>query len=228
MTSKNDTTIVICCAGMGTRLGIGTTKSLLDIKGKPLIIRQLELLKEYDDIRIVVGYQADKVIKTVTEYRKDILFAFNYDYKTSGTLQSLNKGIAHAREYTVVMGGDFLIEKSDFKQFMRNKEECIAYTTNISSEPVFIELDNNRVSHFSKMKGEFEWSGLAKIKTNHISNNHRFVYEMIEELLPIKAMEIQSIDIDTTDDYEKAVDWINKNNNYNERENEKNINVWSV
>lgn len=38
------TTVIICCAGMGTRLGIGTTKALIDISGVPLIIRQLELL----------------------------------------------------------------------------------------------------------------------------------------------------------------------------------------
>ena len=52
-------TIVISCAGMGTRLGIGTTKALIDIEGKPLILRQLEILKDFDDIRIVVGYQME-------------------------------------------------------------------------------------------------------------------------------------------------------------------------
>ncbi len=62
-------TIVISCAGMGTRLGIGTTKALVSVDGKPLIIRQLELLGDYDDIRIVVGYQMEKVIETVPERR---------------------------------------------------------------------------------------------------------------------------------------------------------------
>ena len=41
---KKDMTIVICCAGMGTRLGIGTTKALVNVCNKPLIIRQLEML----------------------------------------------------------------------------------------------------------------------------------------------------------------------------------------
>ena len=48
---KKDITVIICCAGMGTRLGIGTTKALVDIAGEPLIIRELKLLKEFDDIR---------------------------------------------------------------------------------------------------------------------------------------------------------------------------------
>ena len=36
-------TIVISCAGMGTRLGIGSTKALIDIDGKPLIITNLAM-----------------------------------------------------------------------------------------------------------------------------------------------------------------------------------------
>ena len=53
--NPQDISIIICCAGMGTRLGIGSTKALLEISGKSVITRQLELLKDYDDIRIVVG-----------------------------------------------------------------------------------------------------------------------------------------------------------------------------
>ena len=44
--TPQNTSVVICCAGMGTRLGIRTTKALVDICGAPLIIRQLQLLKE--------------------------------------------------------------------------------------------------------------------------------------------------------------------------------------
>ena len=76
-------TVVINCAGMGTRLGLGSPKTLLDICGKPLIIWQLDLLKNVKDIRIVVGYEAEKVIDVVTQFRKDIMFVFNYDYQIS-------------------------------------------------------------------------------------------------------------------------------------------------
>ena len=53
--TPNNTSIIICCAGMGTRLGIGSTKALVDICGEPLILRQLKLLEDYDDIRIKVS-----------------------------------------------------------------------------------------------------------------------------------------------------------------------------
>ena len=51
----DDLSIIICCAGMGTRLGIGTTKALINVYGKSLIERQLELTKDIDDVRVVVG-----------------------------------------------------------------------------------------------------------------------------------------------------------------------------
>lgn len=103
-------TIIISCAGMGTRLGIGSTKALIDINGKPLIIRQLELLKDYNDICIVVGYQADRVIETVSEYRNDIRFAFNHDYKTTGTAASFLKGLLGAKEYNIPIDVDTIKE----------------------------------------------------------------------------------------------------------------------
>ena len=70
---KKEITVIICCAGMGTRLGIGCTKALVNVGRKPIIIRLLEQLHDYEDIRIVVGYQAEKVMKTVKEYRKDTI-----------------------------------------------------------------------------------------------------------------------------------------------------------
>ena len=38
-------TVIISCAGMGNRLGLGTTKALVEVEGKPLIMHHLEKLK---------------------------------------------------------------------------------------------------------------------------------------------------------------------------------------
>lgn len=91
MIKKTDVTVIICCAGMGTRLGIGTTKALVDVGGEPLIIRQLKLLDAFDDIRVVVGFDAERVINVVKEYRKDIMFVCNYEYEHNGPADSLKK-----------------------------------------------------------------------------------------------------------------------------------------
>ena len=66
--------VVITCAGIGSRLGLGTTKALIDINGKTLIQWQLELFKDVEDIRIVVGFEANRVIEEVRKYRPDAIF----------------------------------------------------------------------------------------------------------------------------------------------------------
>lgn len=209
--SVKNTTVVICAAGMGTRLGIGTTKALILIENKPLIIHQLELLKDFDDVRIVVGYQAEKVIEVVNDYRKDIMFVFNYDYKNTGPAASLSKAIKNAREYVVSMDGDLLIKTSDFKSFMERNESLIAISDVISDEPIYVTLDNEKVISFGK-SGEYEWPGLVKVKTEWLLPFKGHIYEMLEYLLPIKAIKIESRDIDTPEDYDKVCDWIKKNN----------------
>lgn len=204
---KKNITIVISCAGMGTRLGIGTTKALVNVAGKPLILHQLEQLKDYDDIRVVVGYQAEKVIETVTNYRNDITFAFNYDYKVTGTAASLYKGILGAREYVVALDGDLLVNPDDLKAFLSVDGECIGGCTPTTDNPVLMEIQNNKVVSFSD-KGSLEWTGLAKIKTSRIKKEDRHVYMMIEPLLPIDVLKIRTKEIDTQNDYENAVRWV--------------------
>ena len=121
----DDLSIIICCAGMGTRLGIGTTKALINVYGKSLIERQLELTKDIDDVRVVVGYQAEKVIDKVNSIRKDIMFAFNYEYQTTGEAESLSKAMVGLKEYTLIIDGDLLINKDDFNEVLSYQGECL-------------------------------------------------------------------------------------------------------
>ena len=50
-------TVIISCAGMGTRLGLNIPKCLVEINGKTLLEIQLQQLEDVEDVRIVVGYK---------------------------------------------------------------------------------------------------------------------------------------------------------------------------
>ena len=52
---------------MGTRLGIGTTKALVNVCGKPIILHQMNAFKLVNDIRIVVGFRAERLIEVVNK-----------------------------------------------------------------------------------------------------------------------------------------------------------------
>lgn len=211
---NNNTTIVISCAGMGTRLGAGTTKALIDILGKPLIIRQLECLKDYRDIIVVVGYQADKVIETVKAYRPDVKFEYNMDYKTTGTAASFSKALNQAKEYIVAFDGDLLVHPGDLKSFIDNDGECIGGCTPTTDNPVLMTIKDENVVEFSRERGELEWTGLAKMKTARLTPGLKHVYMMFEPLLPIAVKRIRTKEIDTQHDLENAIKWLN--NNYEE------------
>ena len=55
MIKKTDVTVIICCAGMGTRLGIGTTKALVDVGGEP----QITVGEGVDGLRLSLGPGGD-------------------------------------------------------------------------------------------------------------------------------------------------------------------------
>lgn len=207
----NNTTAIICCAGMGTRLGIGSTKSLINICGRPLIVRQLELLSLISDVRLVVGFQAERVISVANEMRHDIMYAFNYDYDKTGTLCSISKAMINPKEYVLIMGGDILVRPIDMKRLLSINNEFVAYSDVTSKEPIYVNVNGKKDAlSFSTDIGAKEWSGIAKIKSERFNSKYNFVYEMIEELLPLPAEKVYSIDIDTPEDYEYAIDWFEK------------------
>lgn len=204
------TTVIICAAGMGTRLGIGTTKALVDINGTPLIIRQLELLKDFDDIRIVAGFQAERLIQIVKEYRKDIMFAFNYQYETTGVADSLRKGLIASRDYILSLDGDILVNPDDFAGFLAEDRECLGISTITSAEPIKVTMQNGMVTHLSKSKGEMQWPGVVKIKKDRLQGPSTHVYDVLNEVLPLPAFQIRAREIDTQEDYEQAIEWFEK------------------
>lgn len=207
----NNTTVVICCAGLGTRLGIGTTKALVDICGKPLIIRQLELLSAYDDVRIVVGFDAERVIKTVNMYRKDIMFVFNYDYMHNGPADSLKKALLGAREYIITLDGDTVHNSSDFYRFLSFNSECIVLSKNASIETIKAKVVNNKVVSLSVEDGEYHWSGISKVRKDKLLGTFHHTYEMLAKCLPITVFFVSLKEINTQEDYEKAVEWFKVN-----------------
>ena len=195
MIKKTDVTVIICCAGMGTRLGIGTTKALVDIGGEPLIIRQLKLLDAFDDIRVVVGFDAERVISVVKEYRKDIMFVCNYEYEHNGPADSLKKAVLGSREYVITLDGDTIMNPGDFKRFVEFPNECIAVTENASGETI------------SKKPGNMQWSGITKVQADKLRGTSSHVYEVLTPYLPMTAFPLRLKEINTPKDYENAMEW---------------------
>lgn len=113
----------------------------------------------------------------------------------------------NSREYVISIDGDVLVNPDDFQRILNLEGEYLTISERHSTEPILIEVQDNKANGFLR-GSDFEWPGIAKIKSNRLKNASGYTYETIEGLLPIPTVLIRSRDIDTPEDYEDAISWI--------------------
>ena len=204
-------TVIISCAGMGKRLGLATTKALVKVCDEALIIRTLKYLDGVEDVRIVVGYQADKVIETVKQYRKDVIFVMNNNYMNTGTAGSVSLALDGTKEYVLTIDGDMIIHPNDFAKILEKNGEFVCGSEIRTEDPVLITVKNGNAVKFSREQGDFEWTGICCLKREHIIKSDKHVYQMVEPNLPLEHLLIRSEEIDTMEDYYRATQWVKNN-----------------
>ncbi len=204
-------TVVIPCAGMGKRLGMNIPKALLEINGKTLIRRNLELLKDVKDVRIVVGYKAEEVIKEVLSYRKDVVFVFNRDYENTGTGASVSLAAKYANEYVITIDGDLLVHPNDIQKILEYKTEFAAGTDAGTDNPVLMSIKKNKVVDFSRDYGQYEWTGVCQFKSKTTDPVTGHTYTILLPKMPLDWIYIRTKEIDTPNDFIHAERWLKNN-----------------
>jgi choline kinase len=209
-------TVVMNCAGKGTRLGFGHPKCLIDVHGEPLIGRQLACLGAADDVRVVVGFQAQRVIDTVLRYRRDVVFAFNHDFARTNALASLRAGARFGRELTLSLDGDLLVHPDDLARALASDGEWLGLGEVLTDEPVFVHTEPRGglpwVTAFSRSeRTPFEWTGLTQVRSERLAAAGDLpaghVYHCLERHLPLPSIVVRSREVDTLADYQALLDW---------------------
>jgi choline kinase len=218
--------VVISCAGRGSRLGLGTTKALAMIGGRPLIAWHLDLLARHPDVRVVVGYDARRLIDAVRAIRRDVLFVFNHDYRGTGTAASISlaaRGLPPGAQ-VLSIDGDLLVHPRSLAELMAvpgNRLGVLSPLAALSSEPVCALIDERKGLVHGFTRGEtkaatLEWSGLFRgevdliHKANALGLGRNHVYQMLEPFLPMPYLEIDATEIDTPEDFRRAEAWMAK------------------
>lgn len=209
-------TIVINAAGSGSRLKKGIPKCLLPVVGARIIEHQLRELAEYNDIVVVAGYMADKVIEVIHSIRKDIVIAINHEWKNTGTASSLKLGSSFGNENIMSIDGDLLFKSEDIDK-MVEFDRVVGVQKTYSRDPVYASCDAsyNLISLSQSTVSDFEWTGIIKANRSEImkfGNNH--VFPGVTDICPIPYLEIDSIEIDYPEDVAKGEIWIKKRLEY--------------
>ena len=209
--------VVIPCAGYGSRLGLDIPKCLVEIDGKSLIQRNLELTAGFANVFVVVGFKEHEVIRQATAVRDDVIFVRNRDYRTTGNLHSLQLVTRHLRDGFILIDGDLLIEKDGFEAFCRQAratgETLVSVTPANTEEALYVKTRGDHVEEFSfTEKTDYEWPGLAYIHDPAIfardlsGEPKSYVFTRLKKVLPLRYHETRCYEIDTPRDLQNAID----------------------
>lgn len=205
---------VISAAGLGSRLGLDMPKCLLEINHKPIIEYQLDLLRDVEDVRVVVGFLEEQVIKKVRGIRPDAVFVRNPLYQTTSTAYSLYLATRDLKTPFLIMDGDLLIEPGSFRRFLQGcgePDSIIGVTRAKTEDAVFVDIRGERIHQFYRSPAmEFEWCGIAYLAGIGINGGDTFIYEELQRKCPLRYSEITCYEIDTPADYKQAVHFFNE------------------
>lgn len=205
---------VISVAGIGSRLGLNTPKGLINLGGKTLIERQLELVDEIPEVRVVIGYREEEVVSHVSKIRPDAIFVRNRDYDRTSLLQSMFLAIRHWKGKFLALEGDVLFERTAFGRFLQlshNSDPGLLGITRSSTDDALyvrtrLEDDGKMtVTGFQRRSPtSYEWSGLALLDAKWIENRYAYPHEILLNRLPLPAMIVPAFEVDTSADLERA------------------------
>ena len=203
---------VIAAAGIGSRVGHGIPKCLMEVGGRTLIEQQLALLAEVPDVRVVVGYMEQTVIDAVRRVNQEVIFVRNPGYRENTTQDSYSLGAAGLRGQCLFLDADILFDEASFQNFLNfavGHELVIGVTAAKTDDAVFAVTHTAgagelQISAFSREATPLEWANVVYAPANSFVRGGGAVFERLQVWLPAPAKEIVSYEIDTERDFRRA------------------------
>jgi choline kinase len=211
-----DLPIVIAAAGRGSRLGFGIPKCLVEVEGRTILDRQLDLLTEARDVRVVVGFHGSDVRAAIARWALPVRVVENRAWDSTNTLASLELATRDVSGRCVVLDGDLIVDPDDFERFAdvsgEGTDPCIAITPAGTDDGVFVDIvtvpdsyGRTTVTSFRRTPvAEYEWSGLAVVHAASLRNHDGWVYETLAAHLPLRGVAVRAWEIDTLGDLRRA------------------------
>lgn len=188
--------VIIPAAGMGHRMKYYGPKSLTELNHNTTILQhQLKIINSiYRDTRIilVVGYQADKIIKKVPQY---ITVIENENFVNTNVTRSIGMGLnASTKDGVVIIYGDLVFNRyalgfeigdkstiviDKYKTMSDNEVGCVVNSNNII-EQLWYDLPDKWAQIVYLTGKELQ---LAKQLCNNPTNYNIYGFEMLNKII---------------------------------------------
>lgn len=200
---------VIAAAGLGSRLGHGKPKCLVEIDGVSILSHLLSLLTDVEDVRVVIGFEERAVISEIKRIRPDVIAVRNPDFRSTTTLHSYAAGARYLKGDCLFMDGDILFEPDSFRRFVatcKPDSPRLAITKTKTKDAVFLDLEGEMVTRLRRGEpSEYEWANVAWLPVRFFQQlENTPVFEHLGQYMPIEAGILTSYEIDTETDLLQA------------------------
>jgi choline kinase len=199
---------VICAAGFGTRLKQNIPKAMAMVNGKRIIDYQINALKNYEEIFVVVGFRSNLIVDHLKKNNK-IKFILNSD---------LDLGIMHTMrlisrvidELALIIDGD-IIFNDEIPLF---SHEFIGINAPVYQNLAVVEADKKNISVGSKELDQESANIFCTNPSKHDWNTVS-IFETLTRSLPKPFLRFDSYKIITPEDKNAAYTWLTKFSNSN-------------
>lgn len=210
---------VIAAAGLGSRLGLGHPKCMLELGGITLLTRMIRLLESYvSRIHVVVGYREDMVIDHCARYHPQVVLVRNPDFRTTNTAQSLALGARYLPGKCVFLDGDLVINPDSFGAFLDHaaqSELLVGLCQPNTENAVFADAEESAqgltVTGFTReSRTLYEWANVFVGPTTLMNGAENYVFEHLAKRLPLPGCMLELAEIDTSADMRSAETFVKK------------------
>lgn len=204
---------VIAVAGLGSRLGLGHPKCMLEFTGVTLLTRMIRMLEtQVSRIHVVVGYREDLVIDHCARYHPHVVLVRNPEFRTTNTAQSLALGARHLRGKCVFLDGDLIVNPDSFNSFLQQaagSERLIGLCQPNTEHAVYVHTEKSAgglvVTGFTREEQtSHEWANVFSGPSSLMDEADNYVFEHLSKLLPLPGHMLELVEVDTSSDMRAA------------------------
>lgn len=205
---------VIAAAGLGSRLGYGIPKCMLEMGGSTLLSKLIDTLTPLvRRIHVVIGYREEMVVDLVSRRHRDVVLVRNPQFRTTNTAHSMALGARGCQGKVLFLDGDLLIEPESLQAFVTEATShplLIGVTPSSSENAVYVTTRTQAgggtlVTGFTRTQATpLEWANVFAGPADALDGEDRYVFNRLEHQLPVPCSELNLREVDTVADLSEA------------------------